>query len=61
MFLDKKLLRKMDMKLLLSVTAIIIISLIVIGSATHVNTPSEERYWFVQRPEGPLRPKSMPS
>ena len=49
MFLDKKLLRKMDMKLLLSVTAIIIISLIVIGSATHVNTPSEERYWFVQR------------
>ena len=39
----------MDMKLLLSVTAIIIISLIVIGSATHVNTPSEERYWFVQR------------
>lgn len=41
MFLDKKLLRKMDMKLLLSVTAIIIISLIVIGSATHVNTPSE--------------------
>ena len=49
LFLDKKLLRKMDMKLLLSVTAIIIISLIVIGSATHVNTPSEERYWFVQR------------
>lgn len=49
MFLDKKLLRKMDMKLLLSVTAIIVISLIVIGSATHVNTPSEERYWYVQR------------
>ena len=49
MFFDKKLLRKMDVKLLLAVTAIIIISLIVIGSATHVNTPSEERYWFVQR------------
>lgn len=49
MFFDKKLLRKMDVKLLLAVAAIIIISLIVIGSATHVNTPSEERYWFVQR------------
>jgi rod shape determining protein RodA len=24
-------------------------SLIIIGSATHVNAPSEERYWFVQR------------
>ena len=24
-------------------------SLVIIGSATHVNTPSEERYWFVQR------------
>lgn len=49
MFFDKKLLRKMDVKLLLAVTAIIIISLIIIGSATHINTPSEERYWYVQR------------
>ena len=49
MFFDKKLLRKMDMRLLLAVAAIIIISLIVIGSATHINSPSEERYWFVQR------------
>ena len=49
MIFDKKLLRKIDMKLLLAVSAIAIISLIVIGSATHINNPSEERYWFVQR------------
>ena len=49
MIFDKKLLRKIDMKLLLAVSAIVIISLIVIGSATHINNPSEERYWFVQR------------
>ena len=49
MIFDKKLLRKIDMKLLLAVSAIVIISLIIIGSATHINNPSEERYWFVQR------------
>ena len=49
MIFDKKLLRKIDIKLLLAVSAIVIISLIVIGSATHINNPSEERYWFVQR------------
>ena len=49
MILDKKLLRKIDVKLLLAVTAIVIISLVVIGSATHINNPTEERYWFVQR------------
>jgi rod shape determining protein RodA len=31
------------------VLSLICISLMVIGSATHINTPSEERYWFVQR------------
>ena len=35
--------------LIAAVAAIIIISLVIIGSATHINTPSEERYWFVQR------------
>lgn len=49
LILDKKLLRKIDVKLLLAVTAIVIISLVVIGSATHINNPTEERYWFVQR------------
>ena len=29
--------------------AIVIYSLIIISSATHINNPSEERFWFVQR------------
>ena len=37
------------MGLLVAVVAIVIMSLVIIGSATHINTPSEERYWFVQR------------
>ena len=45
----KRLLRRIDFPLLIASLAIIIYSLIVISSATHVNTPGEERYWFVQR------------
>ncbi|MDD6397026.1 MAG: rod shape-determining protein RodA [Anaerovibrio sp.] len=49
MFINKKNLRKTDVVLLVAVVAIVIMSLVIIGSATHINTPSEERYWFVQR------------
>lgn len=45
----KRLLRRVDYELLASSLAIIIYSLVVISSATHVNTPSEERFWYVQR------------
>jgi len=45
----KRLLRRIDFPLLIASLAIIIYSLVVISSATHVNTPGEERYWFVQR------------
>ena len=45
----KRLLRRIDFVLLFASLAIIIYSLVVISSATHVNTPGEERYWFVQR------------
>lgn len=45
----KRLLRRIDFPLLIASLGIIIYSLIVISSATHVNTPGEERYWFVQR------------
>lgn len=47
--LHDRLVRKMDFMLIVIVIAIILISLIIIGSATHINTPSEERYWYVQR------------
>lgn len=49
MILSKRLLRRTDLTLIAAAAAIVIMSLIIIGSATHVNTPSEERYWFVQR------------
>lgn len=45
----RRALRRIDFVLLLASLAIILYSLIVISSATHVNTPSEERFWYVQR------------
>ena len=39
----------MDFTLIAATAAIIVMSLVIIGSATHINTPSDERYWFVQR------------
>ncbi|MFA6851047.1 MAG: FtsW/RodA/SpoVE family cell cycle protein, partial [Selenomonadaceae bacterium] len=47
--MNKRWLRRMDFTLIFTAIAIIIMSLIIIGSATHINAPSEERYWFVQR------------
>ena len=47
--LSRRLLKNLDF-VLIAVTLILIgISLVIIGSATHVNTPSEDRYWYVQR------------
>ena len=39
----------MDFTLIAATAAILVLSLVIIGSATHINTPSDERYWFVQR------------
>lgn len=39
----------MDFTLIAATAAILVMSLVIIGSATHINTPSDERYWFVQR------------
>lgn len=47
--MNKRYLRRTDYILIAATAAIIIMSLVIIGSATHINTPSEERYWFVQR------------
>ena len=47
--LNQRLLRNLDF-ILIGITALIVlISLVIIGSATHINNPSEDRYWFVQR------------
>ena len=47
--MKKGMLRRMDFTLLFATMGIIIVSLVIIGSATHINTPGEERYYFVQR------------
>ena len=45
----KRFLKHIDYTLLFASLAIILYSLIIISSATHINTPSEDRFWFVQR------------
>lgn len=47
--LNRRLLRNLDFVTIAVVALLVVISLIIIGSATHINTPSEERYWYVQR------------
>jgi len=47
--LSRRLLRNLDFTTIATVSLLIVISLIIIGSATHVNTPSDDRYWYVQR------------
>jgi len=47
--LSRRLLRNLDFVTIGTVSLLIVISLIIIGSATHVNTPSDDRYWYVER------------
>ncbi|MDD6133865.1 MAG: rod shape-determining protein RodA [Selenomonadaceae bacterium] len=47
--MTKSILRRMDLALLAATVGIILMSLVIIGSATHINTPSDDRYWFVAR------------
>lgn len=47
--LNRRLLRNLDFVVITVTALLILISLIIIGSATHINTPSEDRYWYVQR------------
>ena len=45
--MKKRYWRRTDFILIAATAGIIIMSLVIIGSATHINTPSEERYWFL--------------
>ncbi len=47
--MNHRLVKKLDFVMIGVSVALILFSLTVIGSATHINSPSEERYWFVQR------------
>lgn len=48
-FKNYRFLKRIDFPLILAVTTLVLIGITVIGSATHINTPGEERYWYVQR------------
>ncbi len=47
--IDRRSFRNIDFWMIFSTLALVGIGILMIGSATHINTPSEERYWFVQR------------
>jgi len=47
--LSRRLLRNLDFITIGTVSLLILISLIIISSATHANTPSGDRYWYVER------------
>lgn len=47
--LSQRLLRNLDYTMIATTALLILISLIMIGSATHVNTPGQDRYWYVER------------
>lgn len=47
--LNRRLLKNLDIVTIVVTILLIICSLMIIGSATHVNNPSEDRYYFVQR------------
>lgn len=44
-----RILKRIDYILLIAVVALVGIGITLIGSATHVNLASEDRYWYVQR------------
>lgn len=45
----KRFLRRIDFQLLIAAIAILIFGIVIISSATHVNTPGDERFWYVRR------------
>ncbi|WP_196590872.1 rod shape-determining protein RodA [Pectinatus frisingensis] len=49
MFTNSRLFRRIDVPLIIAIIILILIGIVIIGSATHINTPSSERYWYVQR------------
>ena len=47
--MNKRWLRRMDFTLIGATATIIVMSLIVISSATHIHTAGGDHYWFVQK------------
>ena len=46
---DRRSFRNIDYYMVFSTLALVAIGLLMIGSATHINSPSDDRYWYVQR------------
>ncbi len=47
--IDRRFFRNIDFWMIFATLALVGIGILVIGSATHINTPSDDRYWYVQR------------
>lgn len=46
---NSRILHRIDLPLIIAVSILVLIGIVIIGSATHINTPGSERYWYVQR------------
>lgn len=49
MFNYHRILHRIDIPLIIATAILVLIGIVIIGSATHINTPGSERYWYVQR------------
>ncbi len=49
MFNNNRLFRRIDVPLIIAIILLVAIGVVIIGSATHINTPGSDRYWYVQR------------
>lgn len=47
--IDRRMFRNIDFWMVFAAVALVGIGILLIGSATHINTPSDDRYWYVQR------------
>ena len=47
--IDRRPFRNIDFYMVFSTLALVGVGLLMIGSATHINSPSDDRYWYVQR------------
>jgi len=47
--MDRRFFRNIDFWMIFATISLVGIGILIIGSATHINSPSDDRYWFVQR------------
>jgi rod shape determining protein RodA len=47
--INRRFFRNIDFWMIFATLALVGIGILIIGSATHINSPSDDRYWYVQR------------